>query len=98
MDRKIIIDAYAEVACPHCGKTFELQDAITTQLIERFESEYESMLEQERRVLRETLAGEAERTAGRRFGEQVARLEEQLEASRATQERIKAQAEGEVGS
>lgn len=93
MNRKIIVDAYSEVACPHCGKAFELQDALTTQLIERYESEYESTLEQERRVLRESLAAEAERAAGRRFAEQLAQLKDQLEASHAAQERIKAQAE-----
>ena len=36
MSKKIIVDAFAEVACPHCGKTFELQDAIAHQPIERF--------------------------------------------------------------
>ena len=93
MDRKIIVDAYSEVACPHCGKSFVLQDAITSQLIERYESEYEAMLDGERRALRESLAGEAERTATRRFNEKMTLLEEQLADSRAAHERIKAHAE-----
>ena len=59
MSKKIIIDAFDKVACPHCGKDFVLQDAITQQLIERYESEYESMLEGERRELRDSLVADA---------------------------------------
>ena len=51
MSKKIIVDAFAEVACPHCGKTFELQDAIAHQLIDRYESEFDDMLERERHRL-----------------------------------------------
>ncbi|MCG6967486.1 MAG: DUF2130 domain-containing protein [Chromatiaceae bacterium] len=93
MTKKIIVDAFAEVACPHCGKTFVLQDAIAHQLIERYESEYEAMLEGERRQLRETLVADADRVAARRFADQIAQLQEQLAQSAAAQARIKAQQE-----
>ena len=93
MNKKIIIDAFDRVACPHCGKEFVLQDAITHQLIERYESEYESMLERERRELRDALVADAERTAARRFGEQIAQLQDQLAQSGAAQAKLKAQAE-----
>ena len=83
MSKKIIVDAFSEVACPHCEKTFELQDAIAHQLIERYESEYEAMLDKERRELRESLTADAERVAARRFGDQLTRLEEQLADSNA---------------
>jgi hypothetical protein len=91
MSKKIIVDAFAEVACPHCGKTFELQDAIAHQLIDRYESEFDDMLERERHRLRESLAADAERSARRRFSEQIARLETQLLDSKAEQERFKEQ-------
>ncbi|MCB1789069.1 MAG: DUF2130 domain-containing protein [Gammaproteobacteria bacterium] len=93
MEKKIIVDAFSEVACPHCGKAFVLQDAIATQLIERYETEYETMLAQERRALRDSLAGEAERAATRRFSEQLTQLQQRLNDSQAEHARIKAQAD-----
>ena len=93
MTKKIIVDAFDTVACPHCGGEFMLQDAIAHQLIERYESEYEMMLEGERRQLRETLVADADRAASRRFGEQIARLQEQLAQGAADQARIRAQFE-----
>jgi len=91
MGRKIIVDAFDTVACPHCGKEFVLQDAIAHQLIERYESEYEAMLEGERRQLRETLVADADRAAARRFAEQIAQLQDRLAQSDAVQARLKAQ-------
>ena len=93
MTKKIIVDAFDTVACPHCGTEFMLQDAIAHQLIERYESEYETMLEGERRQLRETLVADADRAASRRFGEQIAQLQEQLAQSAADQARIRAKLE-----
>ena len=93
MTKRIIVDAFDTVACPHCGGEFMLQDAIAHQLIERYESEYETMLEGERRQLRETLVADADRAASRRFGEQIARLQEQLAQGAADQARIRAQFE-----
>ena len=93
MTKRIIVDAFDTVACPHCGGEFMLQDAIAHQLIERYESEYETMLEGERRQLRETLVADADRAASRRFGEQIAQLQEQLAQSAADQARIRAKLE-----
>lgn len=93
MTKKIIVDAFDTVACPHCGKEFMLQDAIAHQLIERYESEYETRLEGERRQLRETLVADADRAASRRFGEQIAQLQEQLAQSAADQAKTRAQLE-----
>ncbi len=92
MQKKIIIDAFEKVACPHCGEDFVLQDAIAHQLIERYESEYDAMLEDERKQLRETLVADADRSAAKRFGEQLAQLQEQLAQSESQQARLKAQA------
>jgi len=89
--RKIIVDAFDTVACPHCGKDFALQDAIAQQLIERYETEYETMLAGERRQLRESLVADAERAAARRFGDQIEQLQGQLQQSAAAQDRLKAQ-------
>jgi hypothetical protein len=93
MSRKIIIDAFDTVACPHCGKDFVLQDAITRQLIERYESEYESKLEGERRELRESLVADAERAAAKRFDAQIAQLQDQVAQGSAAQAKMKAQLE-----
>jgi hypothetical protein len=93
MSKKIIVDAFDTVACPHCGREFVLQDAIAHQLIERYESEYEAMLDGERRQLRETLMADADRAATRRFGEQIAQLKEQLAQSAADQAKVKMQLE-----
>ncbi|MGB5649525.1 MAG: hypothetical protein WBM59_05535, partial [Sedimenticolaceae bacterium] len=93
MSRKIIIDAFDTVACPHCGKDFVLQDAITRQLIERYESEYESKLEGERRQLRDVLVVEAERAAAKRFDVQIAQLQEQVAQRDAAQAKMKTQLE-----
>ena len=94
MSKKIIIDAFDKVACPHCGTDFVLQDAIAHQLIERYESEYAAMLDGERRQLRESLIADAERAAARRFNEQIERLQEQLAQSAAAEVRMKAKLEG----
>lgn len=93
MAKKIIIDAFETVACPNCGKDFVLQDAIAHQLIERYETEYESMLEGERRQLRETLVADAERAAARQFSAQIEQLKEQLQLSGAEQAKLKLQIE-----
>jgi len=93
MSRKIIIDAFDTVACPHCGKDFVLQDAITRQLIERYESEYESKLEGERRQLRESLVADAERAAAKQFDAQIAQLQDQVAQGSAAQAKMKAQLE-----
>lgn len=93
MSRKIIIDAFDTVACPHCGKDFVVQDAIAQQLIERYESEYESRLEGERRQLRESLTADADRAAAKRFDAEIAKLQEQITRADATQAKLKAQSE-----
>ena len=93
MSRKIIIDAFDTVACPHCGKDFVVQDAIAQQLIERYESEYESRLEGERRQLRESLTADADRAAAKRFDAEIAKLQEQIARADATQAKLKAQSE-----
>ncbi len=93
MTKKIIVDAFDSVTCPHCGKAFVLQDAIAHQLIERYENEYATQLDAERRQLRETLAVDADRNAARRFEDQVAGLQERLKQADAAQAVVKAQLE-----
>jgi hypothetical protein len=94
LSKKIIIDAFDKVACPHCGSDFVLQDAIAHQLIERYESEYAAMLDYERRQLRESLIADADRAAARRFGEQIEQLQEQLTQRAAAEAKMKAKLEG----
>ncbi|MBT8428650.1 MAG: DUF2130 domain-containing protein, partial [Gammaproteobacteria bacterium] len=63
------------------------------QLIERYESEYESRLEGERRQLRESLVADAERAAEKRFDAQIAQLQDQVAQGSAAQAKMKAQLE-----
>lgn len=92
MSKKIIIDAFDEVTCPHCGEAFVLQEAIAQQLIERYEDEYDAMLDGERRRLRETLQADAERAANRQFADQLTQMKDRLTASQAAQDQLKQQA------
>lgn len=91
MKKRIVIDAYAQVSCPHCGDEFGLQEAIAQHLIEEYESEYDAMLKKERAELRETLAADAERSAARLYGEQLRSLQDQLRESRADKEKAEQQ-------
>ena len=93
MAKKIIIDALEKVACPHCHKEFSLQDAITSQLVERYEDEYESMLDEERARLRERLETEAEKAASKRFETQIADLNEMLQESKSAEHKARQQIE-----
>ena len=96
MSKKIIIDAFDTVACPHCSREFVLQDAIARQLIERYESEYETRLERERRELREAMAADVERSAAKRYDTQIAELKDQLEQRDAINTKMKSQLENTV--
>lgn len=93
MSEKIIIDMFDTVVCPKCGEDFVLRDAITQQLIERYASEYETRMAEDRRQLRDTLLVDAEREAANRFHAQIAQLQDQLAQSDTAREQAKAQAQ-----
>ena len=79
MTNKIILDPQEVITCPHCEQQFALRDALTHQLIDRYESEYETMLAEEREALRLRIGKELERKQAREFELQLADLKEKLE-------------------
>lgn len=81
MSRKIILNSDEAITCPHCDKQFALRDALTHQLIDRYESEYEALLSQERESLQQSISKELERKQARELESRLAELKGQLEES-----------------
>jgi hypothetical protein len=82
MSHKIIVDPQEKVTCPHCEKQFALRDALTHQLIERYENEYDTMLARERTELEGRIEKEVERKQSGEFKQQLSELKEQLDESK----------------
>jgi len=83
MNSKIILNSDEAITCPHCDKQFALRDAMTQQLIDRYESEYEALLSQERQSLQQSISKELERKQARELESRLAELKGQLEESQA---------------
>jgi hypothetical protein len=81
MNSKIILNSDETISCPHCEKPFALRDALTHQLIDRYESEYEALLSQERESLQQSISKEMERKQARELESRLAELKGQLEES-----------------
>lgn len=79
MNKKIIISAEEAITCPHCHSGFLLEDGITRQTIERYESEYAQTFDAHKKELEVALAQEAERKAVRQAADQVRQLQEKLQ-------------------
>lgn len=82
MTQKIIISATESIVCPKCSHHFPLDQGITRQTIERYESEFEQAFAAQRKELEGTMGKEAERKATKHFAEQIAQLQEQLADTR----------------
>ena len=78
--QKIIITADETIVCPKCTHHFPLDQGITRQTIERYESEFEQAFAAQRKELETTLSKDAERKAAKQFADQIGKLQEQLEA------------------
>lgn len=89
MDNKIIITASEPITCPKCQHHFPLDQGITRQTIERYETEFVEAFAAERKTMEEALAKEAERKATKLFSEQMAKLQEQLSDSRKAEREAK---------
>ncbi|MBU1689919.1 MAG: DUF2130 domain-containing protein [Gammaproteobacteria bacterium] len=89
MMNKIIIAATEPIVCPKCDHHFTLDQGITRQTIERYETEFDEEFAAQRKALEEGLAKEAERKATRLFAEQIAKLQEQLSDSRKSERESK---------
>lgn len=82
MTHKIIISATETIVCPKCDHHFPLDQGITRQTIERYESEFEQAFAEQRKELEASMAKEAERKATKQFAGQMAQLQEQLADTR----------------
>jgi hypothetical protein len=78
MTQKIIIAADESIVCPKCDHHFPLDQGITRQTIERYESEFELVFAEQKKELEAAMAKEAERKAAKQFAGQIAQLQEQL--------------------
>lgn len=89
MTENIIISATESIVCPKCNHHFPLDQGITRQTIERYESEFEKVFAEQRKELEEAMAKEAERKATKHFAEQIAQLQEQLADTRKAEQDAK---------
>ena len=82
MTTKIILSAAEPIVCPKCAHHFPLDQGITRQTIERYESEFERAFAAQRKELEANMAQEAERKATKLFAGQISELKEQLTDTR----------------
>ncbi len=93
MDNKIIINPQDTATCPHCDRAFPIREALTHQLLERYETEYDALLAQDRDRLTQEVTRELERRHARQFEARLRELQEQLNESREYADKCKEQAE-----
>ncbi|UHQ55328.1 DUF2130 domain-containing protein [Microbulbifer sp. YPW16] len=91
MADQIILSPQESITCPHCNAHFPLRDALTQQLIERYQNQYESMLSGDRKALEDRLSRELERKQARQHEAQLAELQDKLADSEQVAARAKAQ-------
>lgn len=101
MDKKIIISADEPITCPKCHHHFALDQGITRQTIEGYESEFEQAFAAQRKEMEDGMAKEAERKASKHFADQILKLKEELGDTRKAEKEAraliaKAQAEAKV--
>lgn len=93
MISKIILDPQEQITCPHCEHQFALREAITHQLIDRYEGEFNTMLQAERKTLEVTISKELTRKQTRELNVRLSELQDKLEDSQADAESAKKQLE-----
>ena len=71
MSNNIILNPHDQATCPHCEKQFELHEALSHQLIDRYESEYSAMLNKERKSLMASIEKETEKKQARIYAHQL---------------------------
>ena len=98
MSNKIIINSNESITCPHCDEQFALKDAIAHQLIEQHESDYQTMVKQERESIRTSAIKDAEKTAAKDYQKTIAELNEKLTESNESTEALKLRIEAEKKS
>lgn len=90
MSPKIIIAADESIVCPKCDHHFSLDQGITRQTIERYESEFEQAFAAQRKEMEDAMAKEAERKASKHFADQILRLKEELGDTRKAEKEARA--------
>lgn len=90
MSSKIIIAADESIVCPKCHHHFSLDQGITRQTIERYESEFEQAFATQRKEMEDVMAQEAERKASKHFSDQILQLKEQLGDTRKAEKEARA--------
>lgn len=82
MTHKIIISADESIVCPKCSHHFPLDQGITRQTIERYESEFDKVITEQRQELEVTIVKEVERKVVKQYTEQIDLLNERLTETR----------------
>jgi hypothetical protein len=95
MSNKIIINSTESITCPHCEQSFALKDAIAHQLIEKHESDYQSMVNKELASMRASALKEAEKAAAKDYQKTIAELSEKLTQSNEFTETLKLRIQAE---
>ena len=90
MPSKIIIAADESIVCPKCHHHFSLDQGITRQTIERYESEFEQAFAAQRKEMEDVMAQEAERKANKHFADQILKLKEELGDTRKAEKEARA--------
>jgi hypothetical protein len=96
MSNKIIINSNEAITCPHCEKQFALKEAIAHQLIEKHESDYQSMVAKELDELRVSALKEAEKTAAKDYQAKISELNDKLLESSESAAALKLRMEAET--
>lgn len=90
MSQKIIISADEPITCPKCRHHFALDQGITRQTIEGYESEFEQAFAAQRKEMEDAMAKEAERKASKHFADQILKLKEELGDTRKAEKEARA--------
>ncbi len=84
---EIIINSEETAICPKCSYKFPIHQGISKQAIERYEKEYDKLLQERTQELRAELAKEATRNAEKNYKGKISELKEELgDAKEALQE------------
>jgi hypothetical protein len=78
MPARVILDARETIVCPKCSERFALDQGITRQTMDRYESEFTREFEKRDGELREAIRKEEHGRALRTFAEKETALKEQL--------------------
>ncbi|QNT76676.1 DUF2130 domain-containing protein [Dehalogenimonas etheniformans] len=79
MSSNIMLSSEETILCPKCGGTFQIKDGISRHSIDLHEKEYQKILEERSKGMREELAKEASKEAEKLFKAQVSELSSEIE-------------------